>query len=462
MLNDKDAIALAKTLTSTMTSLYRDDASHLAYYEGTSRLEELGIAIPPGLRGMEPVIAWPSVVVEAITERSEVRALLDRGSDRASHSAATLFERNSMDSQTTMFTRDKLIYGRAFFLVGANEEDPSLPVVTVESPREMAVRIDPRKRMIDCALKIWRTPTPRAPQGEITGATLYTPECTWVLGKPEADQWEVAGRNRHELGRVPVIMALNRQITGRWKGTSELTGIIPITDMAVRALTGLQYGLETVNIPRKFVVGAQPKDFVAADGKTRLTQWESYMSSVWALANKDAKVGQLPGADLGNYHETLAMYGRLAASVTGFPSSYFGIFSSNPAAEGAIRAEEARLVKTVERSNAETGKALSWVIDTATRITSGQWPAGNSVRVEWQDPGTPTFAQRADALQKLAGGKPVLSREGVWDLLGRSEARKQRERDYLEAEETDPLLGGVAEKNYGVDTEPAARGDSPL
>lgn len=143
------------------------------------------------------------------------------------------------------------------------------------------------------------------------------------------------------------------------------------------------------------------------------------------------------------FREALDLYGRLASSVTGFPSSYFGNVTSIPQAEGAIRAAEARLVKTVERSNAEVGKAISWVVDIATRMIDGEWPVGNSVRVEWQDPGTPTFAQKADALQKLAGGRPILSLEGTWDEMGWSEARKNRERQYFEAESTDSALLAV-------------------
>jgi hypothetical protein len=77
---------------------------------------------------------------------------------------------------------------------------------------------------------------------------------------------------------------------------------------------------------------------------------------------------------------------------------------------------------------------------------------GNRVRVDYFDPGTPTFAQRADALTKMraVGG---ISREGMWDELGWSEARKAKERQYLEAEARDPVVELLA---TGVNAPPAA------
>jgi hypothetical protein len=38
----------------------------------------------------------------------------------------------------------------------------------------------------------------------------------------------------------------------------------------------------------------------------------------------------------------------------------------------------------------------------------------------------------------------VLSREGYWDELGWSEARKAKERAYLDAEAADPVLTAIA------------------
>lgn len=440
MVNRLEAVAIVERLTRSINPWKYRVLNE--YYEGTHRLPTLGLSIPPGLENLEAVINWPRVVVETLTERSEVRSLIDRATDGVNEYANEVFERNALDSQTVMFTRDKLVYGRAFMVVGTDEHNPDGAVVTVESPREMTVEIDPRTRTITSAVKAWANPNNNR-QG-FNGATLYLPDSTWHFRR-ESGAWKPTHVDEHHLGRVPVVMCLNRQRTGDWQGTPEIQDIIPVTDMAVRALTGLQFGLETVAIPRKYVIGAAQSDFVDKDGNPT-TKWQNYMTEMWSTVNEKAKIGQLAGADLSNYHNTLQMYGKLASSVTGFPAAYFGNFSANPAAEGAIRAEEARLVKTVERSNLEVGKAISWAIDIATRYKTGSWPVGNTVRVEWQDPGTPTYSQRADALQKLAGGIPIISREDAQDELGWTQARKARSRQYFEEQDMSGVTGRMLEK----------------
>ena len=150
----------------------------------------------------------------------------------------------------------------------------------------------------------------------------------------------------------------------------------------------------------------------------------------------------------------MELYGKLAASVTGFPARYFGLITTNPPAEGAIRAEESKLVKRVERVNAEAGNDLSATLWLAAKLSGTDIPQG-LVNVQWHDPATPTFSQKADALQKLAGGKALISREGAWDELGWDDARKDQERAYFAAEMADPDMAALEAKVAGAYGEPA-------
>ena len=69
------------------------------------------------------------------------------------------------------------------------------------------------------------------------------------------------------------------------------------------------------------------------------------------------------------------------------------------------------------------------------RFRTGEWVSGSRIKTDWFDAGTPTYAQRADALTKMYNsGQGILSREGVWEELGWSEARMERERSRFEAE----------------------------
>jgi hypothetical protein len=276
-------------------------------------------------------------------------------------------------------------------------------------------------------------------QGVPQALTLYLEnETVWAVR--EDGEWVEVDRDQHKLGRVPVVMFLNRRRTGQWSGRSEMADVIPLTDAAARSLTNLQVAAETHSVPQKWVLGMSKGDFVDADGNP-IPAWQSYFGAIWAHGNPNATVGQFTASDLKNFHDTVNHYGQLASSVTGFPSKYFGLFTTNPAAEGAIRADEAQMVKTIERKNYTTGNSLAWALGIARRIQTGEWQDGNRIAVEWHDPGTPTFSQKADALQKLAGGVPIVSREGAWDELGWSEARKDRERGYFREESNGGDLG---------------------
>jgi hypothetical protein len=103
-------------------------------------------------------------------------------------------------------------------------------------------------------------------------------------------------------------------------------------------------------------------------------------------------------------------------------------------------------VESVESQNEEVGMTVGWVGGLMMRFATGEWVEGNRVRCDWFDPATPTVAQREDALAKRRAAG-VLSREGYWDELGWSEARKAKERAYFAAEAADPVLTAIASAN---------------
>lgn len=441
-----DELGLISELTLQAEFQQTDDQRHLEYYEGIQRLNQLGIAVPPELRKFVTIVNWPRVVVDTIEHRQDVKALLLPGKITSDNGLMDLWRANNLDSELSLLNVDQMVYGRGFICVGSNDADPEMPLITVESPREITAKVDPRTRRMIAALRLYDVQqsfpqdlyaTPQ--QGVPRALTLYLPdETVWAVR--EDGGWVEADRDPHRLGRVPVVMFLNRRRTGSWWGRSEMDDVIPLTDAAARSLTNLQVAAETHSVPQKWVLGMSKGDFVDADGNP-IPAWQSYFGAIWAHGNKDASVGQFTASDLKNFHDTVNHYGQLASSVTGFPGKYFGLFTANPAAEGAIRADEAQMVKTIERKNATTGNNLAWVLGIARRIQTGEWEDGNRITVEWHDPGTPTFSQKADALQKLAGGVPIVSREGAWDEMGWSEARKDRERGYFKSESKNGDMG---------------------
>lgn len=428
------------------TSLSGRDKEMLDFYKGLQKLRHMGIAVPPELRDFEAVLNWCRVAVDSIAQRQKVKSFILPGQAEADIALQENWAANNLDSESALLHKDVLIYGRGFVCVGTNEEDPAHPLVTVESPRELTALVDARYRRISSALRLYGGSV-EAP--EATLATLYLPDSTVWYAKG-SDGWEETDRDDHELGRVPIVMFLNRRLTGEWSGESEMTDVIPHVEIVSRQLTNMQVAGETIAIPKRWAVGMSKGDFADSKGEP-LPVWQAYMGAIWASGNPDAKFGQFDGADLKNFHDTIAMEAANVSSVTGLPLRYLGQNSVNPAAEGAIRADESRLVLNVEDKNSTIGDGWAWVQGIVERFRTGNWPLANQIKTEWFDPGTPTFAQKADALTKLHGGGPILSREGTWDELGFSEPRKAKERAYWDAENSDPYLASLAEKDVAAD-----------
>lgn len=448
-----------QTLFSELRNRHEEARPTLArldrYYEGMQRLEHIGLAVPPDLRRFETIVNLPRIAVDEPERRLDVKSLILPGQELADAGLREGWEYNDMDAQAPQAHREAMIFGRSFITVGSNEDDTDQPFITVESPRYMNALIDNRTRRMKAALRQYIDPASRQ-----DSATLYLPDATIWLERQNAGAWKEVSRDKHALGRVPVIMLLNRQRLGSWDGTSEIHDIIPMTDAVARTLTNLQIAAETHSVPQKYVLGMTKGDFVDKNGDP-IPVWESYFSGIWAHANKDAKVGSFTPSSLKNFHDTVNHYMALAAAITGLPTRYMGQQSVNPAAEGAIRADEARLVKNCERKQVSFGAGWGWTMALRERFRTGQWPVNGRIRVEWHDAGTPTISQRSDAIQKLAGGTPILSREGAWDEMGWSEARKAKEREYFARQDADPYLNREREKEQEQDVSALVGADVP-
>lgn len=415
--------------------LWVDDERLDAYYNGVHRLQQMGLAVPPSLRAFETAVNWPRLTVDALEARLDVKTFYTPDGDRAD-AVIEGWAYNNLDSESSLAHIDALVYGRSFVVVGANADDPAHPLVTVESPREITVEVDPRTRRITRALRVYG---PSEVTGQPLHATLYEQDSTTWFARRDGEKWQQTGRDDHNLGRVPIVMLVNRRRAGDFRGVSEMADVLGLTDAAARTLTNLQVAGETHAIPARWVAGVAKGDFVDAQGKP-IPVWESYFTAMSATGNKDAKFGQFSASDLKNFHDTVNHYAALVASVTKMPATYLGLTTANPASADAIRSAEAPHVKLAERKQRAFGDAWAWVGALYERFRTGSWENGNAMRTEWHDAATPTVAARADAIVKLNGGKPILSVEGSWDELGWTEARKATERARMSDEASDPEM----------------------
>jgi len=434
-----DEQRLMGRLVKAAAARSKHDALMERYYEGTQRLAQIGLAVPPELRRFETVVNWSRIVVDEPVRRLDVRGFVEAGQEQTSDELREQWEANNLDSGAPMLHTETAKFGRGFVTVGTNEDDREHPIISVEPSRQMVAAVDTRKRQMAGCLRQYLDFDKQRRR------TLYTPNGTLWL-EPTARGWTVVGRDEHRLGRVPVVMFLNRRRPGDWWGTSEMADAIPLVDAAARSLTNLQVAQESHAVPARYVFGVDPSKMVDAKTGEPLTVWEAYYTALMAYAGTGVTAGQFQAADLKNITDTVQHYGGLLASISGLPIRYFVVSTANPAAEGAIRADESRLIKNAEGKGLDWGDSWGWVMGLSRRFTTGEWAAGNPIRTLWHDAATPTFAQRADAIQKLAGGVPILSREGAWDELGWSEPRKKREREYFERQDADPYLSALSVK----------------
>lgn len=431
-----DDLSIIKRLMWQITSQSRGLLRLNAYFEGQQRLEHIGLAVPPELRHFETVINVPRMAVVEPERRQSLKAFYRTGdSTREDPALREAWEYNNLASESSLMQTDAKVYGRSIVTVGGNDQDREHPLIMVESPLQVGFEVDVQRRAFRHLL--------RATVDPVTGRTVGTlmrPDYTLQLVF-EGGEWVVTDRNDHRLGRVPAVLFLNRRRAGSWSGVSEMSDVMGMTDGIARLVTNMQVGAEGHALPSWFISGASEKDFVDRNGNP-IPVWESYITKIKALTNPQARVQQFQAGDLKNFTDAVNNMFAWCAAVLGLPTRYAGQQTVNPATEGAINADEARLIRNVERMNLNDGDGWAWVMGLEERFRTGEWGAANSVRAIYHNPATPTISQIGDAAMKLRS-EGVLSVEGVWDMLGWDEPRKAQERARLRAEAEGDVLSQI-------------------
>ncbi|MDT7847202.1 phage portal protein [Streptomyces justiciae] len=412
------------------------------YYEGE---QELSYMAPELQRELEEnvrqvVINWPRLVVDAIEERLDVVGFRFPGMAEADEELWRIWQANDLDEQSQQGHLDALIMKRAYVVVGANEEDESTPLVTVESAQDMYAEHDPRTRKVAAAVKRWDE---GEGQDKIEHATLYLPKVTIWWVKKDGAWAEDADypRDDHELGVVPVEVLANRTRLKKRNGVSELADVIPLSDAACKIATDMMVSAEYHATPRRAAFGFGEEDFVDEQGR-KISAWSRIAGRIWATekTKKDgADVVQFPEADLKNFHSTINQLAQLVASLAGMPPHFLGQSTANPASADAIRSSESRLVKRAERKQGSWGGTWERVMRLVIRVRDGAWSDdARALETIWRDASTPTVAQAADAAVKKHQAKIVPLRQTREDL-GYTQAQIARMEEEDEAEAQNAL-----------------------
>lgn len=407
-----------------------------AYYRGEQLIRDLGISIPPQLRGLRTVVGWPGIAVDRVEERLDIEGFRFADAASADGGLGEIWTANMLDLESQLAHLDALIYGHSYIVCGAADDPDGLPIITVESPTQVTVLYDARLRMIVAALRMYDLDnTPDTPPSELErAATLYLPDQTISLleGGPGSSGWEVTDRDMHQAGVVPVFRLSNRQRTSDRRGSSDITApIMSITDAACRRLMGIEVAAEFFGAPQRYILGAAEEAFQAPDG-TPKTAWQTYIGRILALERDEEgntpEVGQFAAHDPSSQTAIVDMYARIMSAHTGLPPNYFGYSTDNPASADAIRAGESSLVKKAERRQHSFGGVWPRVMRFALWMRDGTPPdPRRRIETVWRNAATPTVAAQTDAAVKLvqAGILPPES-DVVLDMVGLSHGQRRR------------------------------------
>lgn len=427
-----DEMALVNVLRADMMRDRWELKLRDAYFNGEQLVRDLGISIPPQLKGLHTVIGWPRVGVESLEERLDLEAFR-WGDGGDSSELSEIAEANDLFDESSLAHLDALVYGREYLAVGSGTDD-SPPLITAESPLDMTLMWDARLRMGTAALRECAADSYIESGPEERMLVLYLPDQTVMCLPSDRGGWEVIHRDKHNLGVVPVVRMANRQRTADRVGKSEITPeVMSITDAACRRLMGMEVAAEFFGAPQRYILGASESAFQDADG-TAKSAWETYIGRVLALERDEdgavPTVGQFAAHDPTGMTKIIDLYARIMSSQFGLPPHMLGYTTDNPASADAIRSTEAKLVKRSERRIRRFGRSWQDVMRLALWVRDGEPPeASRRIETVWRNPATPTVAAQADATVKLvaAGILPAES-DVTLEMAGLSEGQRQRVR----------------------------------
>ena len=431
-----DEQRLAVGLSTKLSLLSTAMLERIAYYEGTQRLASLGVSIPAQLASVRTVVDWPRVCIDPLIPRAVVDGFRMPGATDVDSEFAEFWQVNDLDAEAPLSFLDSLICGRGYMIVGSPDRPGDAPLITVESPLNLAMNWDPRTRK----------PTAAYQSYEVDGvfrAVLYLPDVTITMSRTQSQGWVVDDRDQHGFGDVPVRRLPNRQRSADREGRSEITpAIMATTDSACRTLLGMEVAREFYSIPHKYILGASEEDFRNPDGTTK-TQLQLAMDKILAFT-RDGEgniptVGQFTAYDPSVFTKVVDQHAKLMASYTGFPPELFGLVSqANPASADAIRLAENGLIRRAEQCQNQWSGPLEDVMRLAWRFANGgaEVPADMwRMETDWQDPSTPLLAAVTDAMFKqvqmgyLPGTSDVLGKRLGWSAVERDRIAAERKLD---------------------------------
>lgn len=363
---------------------------------------------------------WHQLFIDTLDGLCVVEGFANVGEHEHDSDLWAAWTRNDMPEFESENNINSLVAGSGYVVVGP-ESDGAL--VTVESPEQMAIEIDPRTRKTVASLLFYKSDS-EATRDDHAVLQVANPDGTSRLvefenGKAvgsESQKWMTSASRLQTSPEVPVVRFLNRQ--RKRIPRSELLPLIPVTNAANLIATHMMATSSHHAMPRMLAINVAESLFLHDDGSINKEAVKQATGALWVVPSEVDKQGkplppdqapkvdikQLPASDLRNFHESLSLLARIGAGLCSMSPADFGFgVADNPESAKGREARHQSMATRVRRVHASRGSAYARVMRLVAAVEGRDPAALSGLETRWRDPAKLTKAAMADAAAKTLG-----------------------------------------------------------
>lgn len=409
--------------------------------------------------------------------------------DATDTDAWRIWQDNELDATSQIGHTEALVKSIAYVLVSPFDDDRigTSPRITVETPDEVIVQLEPGTRRRIVGMKQWddldakrtyatlyypdrvekweairdatslalpapvsTTPLPADDPFHTGGggtekpldAGSFTGATSWQHRIVEGESWPLP----HSLGVVPIVPIINRpRLDGT--GESELSKVMTLQDAINTLAMNELVTSESAAIPQKWASGIEiPKD--PETGKD-LEPFRPDTDRIISTPVPDAKFGVFEAADLGQFGDAIDRRVKRIASITRTPYHYFLDHGGQPPSGESLKSSETGLVRKAQRKTRHFGERWEEVMRLAFLVQGDPRGKVTDAETVWANPESLTESEHIDALTKSRASLKI-PLEQLWEDANYTPAQRARFWSMLRAE---------AANLAGTLVEPVAPGD---
>lgn len=399
----------------------RDARTWMARYDGEAPLYWVAkILAEQDDRFPALTINWDQKFIDTIDGLCITEGFQVNGAEDFDEALWAAWTRNDMPEFESENNVNSLVTGYGFVFVGPGDDGA---LITVESPEQVAIEVDPRSRKTVASLLFYKSDQEAGTDDRAvlqvaheSGARLVDFENGEPVGGGEPQKWMSQAAKLQSSPDVPVVRYLNRQ--RQRVPRSELRALTPVVDAANLVGTHMLATSHHHAMPRMLAINVAEAMFFNADGTLNHEAIKAATGSMWivpAEADEEGvplppdevptpEIKQLPAADLRNFHESLTLLARIGSGLCDMSPSDFGVgVADNPESAKSQTVRHQTMAARVRRVHTSRGSAHARVARLAAAVEERDLAAIKSIETKWLDPSKMTKAAMGDVAVKTYG-----------------------------------------------------------